>query len=138
MFMNAVFVLGLGLFGMVVGVYSAIFGLGGGLLIVPMMIALGYDVKTAAATSLVIIIPAAVSAILQEWSLRRVEWEIALVIACGAVIGSVLGVTFKNHLESLMIRRALAVLLLVVAFDLFQVKIGGVEWTIRGLARALQ
>ena len=130
-----VVIAGLAFFGMMVVVSSGLFGLGGGLLIVPLMLAMGHDVKSATATSLVIVIPTAISAVLRELSLNRVEWRIAIVVTCGAVIGAIVGISCKNYLGNVAIRRGLAIIVLIVGLDLLQIKTHGVELTLRGLTR---
>lgn len=121
------------MFGMMVGVYSAFWGVGGGLLIVPLLVALGHDIKVATATSLVVIIPTAISGVLGEWSNQRIEWRIALLLAAGAVTGAFIGVALKGYVASGTLRRAFAVLLVIIALDLMKIKINGTELTIRNL-----
>lgn len=138
MFAHTVYFSGLMLFGMVVGVYSAVFGLGGGLLMVPFMIAMGYDIKVAAATSLVIIIPTALAAVVQEVFLDRIDWAVAVVLATGAVIGSMVGVPCRNYLASITLERMLGALMVLIGLNMLRFQAGGVEWTLKGLARLLR
>lgn len=124
-------------FGFLVGVYSALFGIGGGILLVPLMIALGADIKTASATALVIIIPTALSGVLWEWSYHRVDWALAILLAVGAMVGSFGGVAVKNALASLTLRRGFATLLVLVALDMMQFQVGDTPLTLRSLLRHL-
>lgn len=123
--------LGFVIFGLIVGIYSSFLGLGGGLLIVPLMAALGYDMKTAVATSLAVIIPTAIIGVAGEWANQRVEWRVALLLATGAIAGAILGTAFKGGVSNEAIRKAFAVLLIIIAMDLMKMKVYGVEVTIR-------
>lgn len=122
--------LGFVFFGAVVGAYSSFFGLGGGLLIVPLMVTLGYDMKTAVATSLAVIIPTAIVGVAGEWTQHRVDWRIVLLLAVGTMVGALLGTALKGGVSNETVRRAFAVLLIVIAMDMARLRIGGVEFTI--------
>ena len=61
--------------GLVSGVVAALCGVGGGIIMVPVMIwVLGLDYKTAIATSLAVIIPTAIAATTQNWRGGLVNW----------------------------------------------------------------
>ncbi|MBI2053532.1 MAG: sulfite exporter TauE/SafE family protein [Candidatus Sungbacteria bacterium] len=128
------YIFGLVVFGIIAGIYSAFLGLGGGLLVVPLLVALGYDIRTAVATSLVVIIPTAITGVLGEWSSsNRIEWQIAMLLALGAATGALIGTGFKSYAASDTIRRVFATLLVVIALDLMKFRVNGTELTIRNL-----
>lgn len=129
--------IGIIMFGLLVGTYSALLGLGGGLFMVPLMVALGYDVKVATATSLAVIIPTAVSSVLRELSDQRVEWWMALWLAMGAILGTFIGIPLKNYVDSDMLLRIFAALLLLMALESLKVQVWGVELTLRTLIRLM-
>ena len=129
--------MGFTIFGLIVGIYSSTFGLGGGLLVVPLMVALGTDIRVASATSLVVIIPTAISGVFRELPDQRVEWGIAIMLAAGAILGVFIGIPLKNSLASQTLQRAFAVLLVCVALDMMQLQVRGVDLTLQNLLRKL-
>jgi uncharacterized membrane protein YfcA len=129
--------LGIIMFGLLVGTYSTLLGVGGGLFMVPLMVALGYDVKVATATSLAVIIPTAISSVLRELPYQRVEWWMALWLAMGALLGTFIGIPLKNSVDSDMLRRVFAALLVLMALESLKVQVWGIELTLRTLIRLL-
>ncbi len=124
--------LGFVLFGIVVGFYSSFSGLGGGFLIMPLMVALGYDIKTAVATSLFVIILTAGTGVIGAWA--KIEWRVALLLAAGAiVVGAPLGTIFKEYASNDAIRKTLAAVSIVIAAELIDLEICGVKMTISNL-----
>lgn len=78
--------------GVVAGVLSGLFGVGGGVVVVPALMAvLGMDQRRASATSLVAIAPAAVVGAVTYAVQGEVHWLAALTLAVGSVIGAPLG-----------------------------------------------
>ncbi len=81
--------LGVGLVG---GLFAGVFGVGGGLIMVPLLLwwtTMGH--KRAHATSLLAITPAAIAGAVAYGIGGVFEWEIALLVALGAVIGAQVG-----------------------------------------------
>jgi len=78
--------------GVAVGAFSAAFGVGGGLLMVPVLV-LGYglDQHAAQGTSLVVIIPTAVVGAVAHHRRGLVDWRLALFMAAGGLLGVVAG-----------------------------------------------
>jgi uncharacterized membrane protein YfcA len=99
--------------GLVTGVFSAIFGVGGGAIVV---LVLGADQHLAEGTSLVVIVP---TALVGAWAHRRrgyVSSRAALVLIVGGVLGAVVGALLANELDGDVLRRIYAVFLLWVAW----------------------
>ena len=81
--------IGLGLFA---GFFSGLFGVGGGMIIVPgLVLALKVEHKLAVGTSLMAIIPACVVGIISYAVQGSVDWSAGLVVAIGAIIGAQIG-----------------------------------------------
>ena len=73
--------------GLVAGFLSALFGVGGGVVIVPLLLARGWPIKVATATSLAAIIATAVfGAVRYTWS-GDVDFSDAVLIGLPAVVG---------------------------------------------------
>lgn len=78
--------------GIVAGVLSGLFGVGGGVIVVPALMAfLHLDQRRASATSLVAIAPAAVVGAITYAAQGEVHWLAALALAIGSVVGAPVG-----------------------------------------------
>ncbi len=77
-----------GLIGLVSGIASGLFGVGGGIVMVPaMMFFMNVPIKTAVGTSLAVIIPTALMGTYKHFSQGNVDWKIALSLAPMAILG---------------------------------------------------
>src|SRR6266850_2485641 len=106
--------------GFVIGVLSAILGVGGGFVLVPAMIyILGMPTAVVIGTSLLqIIFVAANVTFLQAYTNRTVDAVLALVLLVGGVLGAQFGARFGTRLRGEQLRVLLAVLILTVASEL--------------------
>lgn len=84
--------------GLVAGFLSGMFGVGGGILIVPaLVLALRFDQRLAHGTSLAAVLPIAASGLVAYAVEGEVDWPVAIAMAAGAVAGAVIG-THVLHL----------------------------------------
>lgn len=92
--------LGVVAFGILTGVLSALFGVGGGLVMVPFMVlALGSDQHLAEGTSLLVIVPTAIVGVIAHTRRGYASFKHATLLAVGGVVGSFLGATLALRLE---------------------------------------
>ena len=103
--------------GVVTGVLSGIFGVGGGFLLVPaLLIVAALPVERAMATSLVAIFLISVSGFFAHAEHLSVDdIQPALVFVLGSALGMTLGAKTKAHLPSTTLRRLFGVLVLITA-----------------------
>lgn len=106
------------LLGVTAGVLSGMFGVGGGILFVPTLVALGLGQVEAAATSLLAIIPTAAVGAMRQRSYGNLRVRAALVIGGAAIVGAEVGVQLATRVGESFLRRAFGVLLLAVAAQL--------------------
>jgi uncharacterized membrane protein YfcA len=108
------------LIGFVVGVLSAIMGIGGGFIIVPAMIyLLRMPTNVVIGTSLVQIIGITVlTTLLQATSSYSVDIVLAAILIAGGVVGAQFGARAGSRLKGEQIRFLLALLVLAVCFGL--------------------
>ena len=106
------------LLGLVAGVVSAMFGVGGGLIFVPTLIFLGKDSHVAVATSLVAMIPVIVMGSWRQTRYGTVRWHDAVIIGLASVPTAKLGQMTAESLSSKTLQRAFALLLLGVAVQM--------------------
>jgi uncharacterized protein len=106
--------------GLLAGVFAGLFGVGGGILFVPTLtLGLGLTQLHAEATSLLAIIPTAVTGAIQQYRYGNVRWRAAAVIGLAAVAGVEAGAQIAESLPENVLERLFAVLLLVVAAQIF-------------------
>lgn len=107
------------LIGLVAGLFSSLFGVGGGVVLVPLLIALlAYDARIATATSLAAIVFTATFGTLAHGALGNVEWGTALLVGVPAMAGVNLGLWIKARLSSAALTYAFALLMVAVAVDM--------------------
>jgi uncharacterized membrane protein YfcA len=106
--------------GFLVGVLSAIMGIGGGFVMVPAMIyILGMPTVVVPGTSLFqIVFVAAAVTVLQSVENGTVDVVLALVLLVGGVIGAQLGTRFGTKLRGEQLRALLSLIVLAVAIKL--------------------
>jgi uncharacterized membrane protein YfcA len=106
--------------GFLVGILSAILGIGGGFIMVPAMIyMLGMPTAVVPGTSLLqIIFVAANVTFLQAYTNRTVDAVLALLLLAGGVLGAQIGTRFGTRLRGEQLRFLLALLVLAVAAKL--------------------
>jgi uncharacterized protein len=108
-----------GALGLVAGVLSGLFGVGGGILFVPTLtLVLGLTQIHAEASSLLAILPTAAVGAWRQRSYGNVRWRPALVLGVAAVAGVEAGVQIAEALPEHALRRMFAVLMLLAAAQL--------------------
>jgi uncharacterized membrane protein YfcA len=100
--------------GLVSGLTSGLFGVGGGIVMVPAMFyLLKVDIKTAIGTSLVVIIPTAVSGALKHQHLGNIDWRVAGSLAPLAVAGGFFGAYLAGQLDAEVLKKLFGGLLVL-------------------------
>lgn len=113
----------LALIGFVGGVSSGLFGVGGGLIFVPLLILfMKLDPHIAIGTSIVIIIPTALMGAYKHILAGKVDWTIMPVIVLFAVAGAYWGAHISIQMDTHSLKRVFAVFLVLVAFKIFFTK----------------
>jgi uncharacterized protein len=108
-------VLRLVLIGVASGFFAALFGVGGGLVIVPLLVLLAhFGERPAMATSLGAIGITALAGTIRYALHGDVEWAYALLIGIPATVGAVVGTTVQQRLNTRRLALAFAVFLVVV------------------------
>src|SRR5262245_6395137 len=104
------------LLGLVVGVLSGVVGIGGGILIIPALIWLfGMDQHAAQGTPLAALLaPVGPLAFWQYYKAGHADLKVGLIIAVGFLIGGYFGGWWAQHLSEIVLRKILAVALIVV------------------------
>lgn len=103
--------------GMLVGVLSGTFGIGGGTVIVPALVWLGLSQRNAAATSMLAIVPTAISGVVSYAAGGNVDWLAAALLFCGMFVGGQVGSWLLSRLPELALRWIFVVFLVFVVVD---------------------
>lgn len=101
--------------GLAAGVFAGMFGVGGGILFVPTLVALGLSQHDATGTSLLAIIPTAVVGTWRQARYGNVRRRAALVIGVAAAAAAQGGTAAAETLSGPTLRKLFAGLLVVVA-----------------------
>ncbi len=103
--------------GLVAGVLSGMFGIGGGLIIVPVLVFFAkMSQRTAVGTSLgALLLPVGALGVYAYWREGNVDVKAAMWIALGMFVGAYGGATFAQMISESSLKRVFAVLLVVVA-----------------------
>jgi uncharacterized protein len=105
--------------GTLAGLFSGLFGVGGGSVIVPLLVLwLDYDERAATATSLAAIVFIAGFAAATQGLYGNVNASYALLIGVPAVAGVLLGAHLQQHLHARAIALLFALVLLASAVEL--------------------
>jgi uncharacterized membrane protein YfcA len=109
------------LIGLLAGVLSGVFGIGGGVVVVPALVLLmHYGQKTATGTSLLaLLLPVGLLAVGEYAGDGHVNVRAGLLIAAGIFAGALLGAKVALGLSELTLRRGFAVLLAALAVRMF-------------------
>lgn len=101
--------------GAVVGVLSALFGVGGGLLMVPfMVVVLGETQHVAEGTSLLVIVPTAVVGVLAHLGRGYVSFGHAALVGLGGIAGALLGSSLALAMDPETLQSTFAVFLILM------------------------
>lgn len=105
------------LIGLVAGVFSGMFGIGGGVVIVPALVTLlHYDQRRAVGTSLgALLLPVGLPGVLVYSQDGVLDFPVAAAVALGLVFGSVLGAQVALTLSSGQVKRLYGLFLVAVA-----------------------
>lgn len=108
------------LVGLFSGVLSGLFGVGGGIIIVPCLIFfLAFTQKQAQGTSLgVIALPVAFIGMWQYYKQGYVDYKVVIIVAIGFVIGGLLGGKLAVKVSDNILKKGFGLLLLLIAIKM--------------------
>ncbi len=111
-----------GLIGLIGGITSGLFGVGGGVVMVPaMLLLLGSevtDIKKAIGTSLAVIVPTALVGTWKHHSQDNVKWQVVAALLPMALAGGYLGAWLTTKIQAEDLKRMFGGFLLLVGCKL--------------------
>jgi uncharacterized membrane protein YfcA len=107
--------------GTTAGILSGLFGIGGGIVIVPaLMYISGFSQLKAQGTSIAILLPpVGILAFLEYYKKGNVDIKAALIICASVLIGGMLGGKIVNNIPVLILRKGFALLTTIFAIKIF-------------------
>ncbi len=104
--------------GLAAGVLAGMFGIGGGILFIPALLALGLDHHAAIGTSLLAIVPTVMVGTWRQSRYGNVRWKAGAVVGVAAAAAAQGGVALAESLSDSTLRRLFAGLLMLVAVEI--------------------
>ena len=107
------------------GILSSFFGIGGGIIFVPLMIlGLGLLIKNATATSQLILMFSSVSGMIAHTLLGHADFEYALLLSIGAFAGGLLGARLSLDIKENRLRLLIVAVIMAAAIKLILDAVG--------------
>ena len=108
--------------GLGAGVLSGLFGIGGGIVIVPALLFFAkFQPQTATGTSLgALLLPVGALGAWQYWKAGNLEWRASLLIAVGLFFGAFVGARVAQQLPAPVLKKTFAVFLVLVAIQMWR------------------
>ncbi|MDZ7758300.1 sulfite exporter TauE/SafE family protein [Rhodohalobacter sp.] len=101
------------------GFTGGMLGLGGGFIVAPILMMMGYKTKEAAATTAMVVTFSSASGYLGHTASGEMNWELTVIVVIAVIIGSQLGGRYMTQkAKSKHVKVAYAVVLLLIAFKM--------------------
>lgn len=106
--------------GLLAGVFSGLLGVGGGIVMIPLMVfALGFTQHEAQGTSLAVLaVPVTLIAAYNYYNAGHVNWKYAAVIAVTFVVGAYFGSKFAISIDQGLLKKIFGFIMIVIALRL--------------------
>ena len=108
------------LIGLVSGVSSGFFGIGGAIILIPALVYIfKFSQHLAQGTALAaLLLPVGILAVIKYYKSGDVNIKVALFIACGFIIGGFIGATFMQAVPSLVLKKLFAAILIFISLSM--------------------
>ncbi len=106
----------LSLIGAVAGLISGMLGIGGGGIISPLLLMMGFNPKKITTITAFVVPFSSLSGFLTYWSIGTVDWRLLIITSLSGVAGATIGTIFmQKRLNPKIVKRILAIILLIMA-----------------------
>lgn len=105
--------------GILIGVVASFTGLGGGFVVVPLLVAMGFTPQRAVGTSFAAILLVGLSSLVGHAKLAEVDWKAGLFLGVGGVVGAQIGPRLLQNVPSTAFQKVFAGVLLTLAVWMF-------------------
>ena len=107
------------LLGVLVGVGASFSGLGGGFLMVPILLFMGFTAQRAVGTSFLGILVISISALVAHNKFANVDYKAGILLGIGGIIGAQIGARLLEGVDQATFKKIFACILLGLAAYLF-------------------
>lgn len=107
------------LIGLLAGSLSGLVGIGGGIVMVPLMVLFFAMPQHMAQGTSLAVLPASIITIWIYYKSGNVNVPVALIICCGFIIGGYFGAKFAAVLPANILRKIFSIIMLIVAVKMF-------------------
>jgi uncharacterized protein len=108
------------LIGLLAGLFSGLFGVGGGIIAIPLLvIAMGFEQHMAQGTAAFMILPTVMAVGFRYWKGGNADLAMAAALAIGAVPMGYLSASWAQKIPQIVLRRGFSLLLVGVAIQLW-------------------
>jgi len=105
--------------GVFVGIAASFTGLGGGFVMVPLLLFLGFTAQKAVGTSFLGILVISVSALVAHSKLANVDYKYGFLLGIGGIIGAQIGAKLLQAVPIEIYKKVFAIILIGLAIYLF-------------------
>jgi uncharacterized membrane protein YfcA len=105
--------------GLLAGIGASFSGLGGGFLVVPLLVILGYTPQRAVGTSFMAIVIISLSALFAHGKLEQVDYKMGLLLGLGGIVGAQVGSRLLQHVSGPVFNKIFAAILVALAVRMF-------------------
>ena len=105
--------------GVGVGIGAAFTGLGGGFLMVPLLLAMGFAAQKSVGTSFLAILVISISALIAHNKFANVDYRAGILLGIGGILGAQIGARLVEQVSTASFKKIFAVVLLGLAMYLF-------------------
>ena len=109
----------IGLIGFLVGIIGGFTGVGGGIIIVPTLLLLGFSSQKAVGTSFLCVLLLSISALVAHYRLENIDYKIGLFLAIGAIVGVQIGARITELVPTEIFKKLFAIMLVLIAIKIF-------------------
>lgn len=111
------------LIGCITGILSGLLGIGGGVVLVPMLIFfLGFSQHMAQGISLLFIIPTAIAGLVQFHRDKLVDYRVAAYLAAGAIVGALLSANLAQNIPADDLKRLFGIFVIYTGIRMILAK----------------
>ncbi len=105
--------------GLMIGAVNGFFGGGGGMICVPILLAVGLSSQKAHATAILTMLPISIASCFVYYSKGAIDWNIFLWLALGSSVGGILGAMLLKKLSNVALQFIFALLIIAVGVKMF-------------------
>jgi uncharacterized protein len=100
-------------FGVVVGLGAGFSGLGGGFLVVPLLLVLGYEAQFAVGTSFLVILAISISSLFAHRKADNIDYTSGALLGAGGIVGAQAGARLVENVSTPQFKLFFAIFLVV-------------------------